>query len=115
MWIIVFSVAVCLFAILGLTFLLEGLWLYIMRPKSDPPRTQVLYLKPETAVQQLRAAIEEYRWEGGGRIGVIAAVDCGLGEEEKNSCREIAETHRYVFMDDSTLKNALEKMGCEIP
>ena len=67
------------------------------------------------AVQQLRAAIEEYRWEGGGRIGVIAAVDCGLGEEEKNSCREIADTHRYVFMDDGTLKNALEKMGCEIP
>lgn len=112
MWIVISTVIITLMTIAGITGLLQQLWLFLMRPKGDPPRMLVVFLKNDICVQQLRAAMEQLRWDGNSEVGVIAAVDCGIDEASKEICERIANEQHNVIFGTAELLRCLEEYGC---
>lgn len=86
----VIGLAVVVF-VFGLTELLRLLWLYLLRPKGDPPRVLVVFLKSGICLQQLRSAQEFADFEGGGCVGGILALDCGLTNAERQQVQQAAD------------------------
>lgn len=107
MWIIVSCSVLILIALIGLTIAIESFWLRILRPKADPPRFIIVFLKPDIALSQLRAASEELRWQGFKKYGKIIGVDCGLSKSELNILNNIYKNDKYVNIDDGTIKKGL--------
>lgn len=84
--------------VFGLTELLRMLWLYLLRPKEDPPRVLTVFLKSGICMQQLRHASEFIQWEGHRTFWGILALDCGLSEKERQAVQRYAnESSRVLF------------------
>lgn len=108
MWTVISTITIILFSIVGLTFLIEHCWLYIIRPNKDPARTIVIYLKSGIAEAQIKAALEEQNWLGLKRINNIAAIDCGLDKEEAFLCKRLLKKGKNIYIDDKEIINLLK-------
>ncbi len=83
--------AVILLAILGLTYLIEKIWLYIIRTKASPPIDIVIHLQNEIAQAQIFEIIEKIYWCGDNNINNIFALYDNISEKELLICKEISK------------------------
>ena len=93
--------------IYGITELLRRIWLYFTRPKDDPPRVMTVFLKSGIYAAQLRSAIEYLSWENENLFKCIAAVDCGLTDEEREKAKAIADQHYNIVFGKDALENLI--------
>ena len=111
MWYVFLCTVLCVISLLGLTYIFENLWLVLLRPKSDPPHTEIIYLKKEVCIQQLRSAIENLRWEGNHRINSLILVDLGISKTEKKEILKIIENKNIFFAENSFNDYLVELFG----
>lgn len=114
MWMVLAVCFVTVISIVGITELLRKFWLYIMRPKGDPKRVLLIFLKDEIGVQQLRSAIEYISWESTNSFSAVAAVDCGMDENTKKSVLKIAQSRDDVIFGNTEMYEYFLKFGTEI-
>ena len=68
-------------------------------------------LRDETAVQQLRAEMEQIRWLGKNYAKAVIAVDCGLPEEVAQDCKTIAaENSDVIYCTANALPQLMEQL-----
>ena len=114
MWTVVSVCLIVITSMVGVTEILRSVWLRLMRPKEDPPKMMVVFLKDDIAVAQLNSAMEQLTWEGLGAFNLIVGIDCGLSEHSKKEViKRVAGCPQMVFGTQSLLEN-IEKIREEI-
>ena len=108
LWTVLTACFIILVSVIGITELLRLLWLYLMRPKEDPPRMLVVVLREGIALQQLRSAVEYISWEGHRWFGSIALVDDGISAEERRQILRAAESLPMVLVGTEALIQQLQ-------
>lgn len=108
MWTVFLVCLIVITSMVGVTELLRSLWLYLMRPKEDPSRVMLVFLKEGIAVQQLRSAMEYITWEGQKSFCRIAAIDCGLSEDSRNAVIKIIARSPYMIFGTNALLEYVE-------
>lgn len=107
MWLVLSVCFVVVTSVVGITELLRKLWLSLLRPREDPARVMVVFLKNDICVQQLRSAMEYLAWEGDRQFCCVAAVDCGLSEENRRLIAAIADQNSNVVFGDRALADCI--------
>lgn len=92
------------FFVFGLTEFLRMFWLYLLRPKGDPPRVLTVFLKSGICMQQLRHASEFIKWEGFRTFWGVLALDCGLSEAERHLVQRYANESSFVLFGEQALE-----------
>ena len=82
---------VILLAILGLTYLIEKIWLSIIHSKSSPSIDIIIYLQNEIAGEQIFEIVEKIYWCGDKNINNIFALHDNMSEKELLICKEISK------------------------
>lgn len=100
---ILLSIAV-ITMLVGITELIRRLWLYIITPKDAPPKLLAVFLKDDTAIQQLRAAAEYISWEGPKTFYGVAAVDAGLSEETKKQVKKLVDSRSDMLFGKADIE-----------
>lgn len=103
LWTVITACFIVLVSVIGITELLRLLWLHLMRPKEDPPRVLVVFLREGIALQQLRSAVEYISWEGQRWFGKIALVADGLPPAERRQILRAAESLPMVLVGTEAL------------
>ena len=98
MWLVISVLVVTLTAILGITEILRRFLLYIMRPDNSPPFLLVVKLSEDTAVQQLRYALEFSSWERKGEFSTIVAITTKLSYKTNKEIEKIANGRNDVIL-----------------
>lgn len=97
MWTVFVIAAVVAVAMIGVTELLRRVWLFLLRPKDDPQRLIVVFLKKDIALQQLRSALEYISWDGGGHFCGVVAVTSDIDGKEKTDILNMASKRGDIF------------------
>lgn len=81
-------------ALWGLAILFEEVWLSFLRPKTAPPPTVIITLKPKICYQQLAFVKEKIRWQ---KCEAVFLADLSQldGDEQKN-CRRIIKEIKFM-------------------
>ncbi len=104
LWTVLTACFIIFVSVVGITELLRLVWLHWMRPKEDPPRILVVFLKEGIALQQLRSAVEYVSWEGQCFFGKIALIDDALSGKEKNQIMRAIEDLPMVLVGQEALQ-----------
>lgn len=107
LWTVLTACFIILVSVVGIAELLRLVWLYLMRPKDDPPRILVVFLKDGIALQQLRSAIEYVSWEGQNFFGKIALIDDALSSREKKQVMRAIEDLPMVLVGNEELQKEI--------
>mgnify|MGYP003297214811 CR=1 FL=1 len=106
MWTVISVCLIVIVSMVGVTEILRTIWLYLMRPKEDPPKIMVVFLKESIAIQQLNSAMEQLTWEGLRSFNLIAGIDCGLSDKTKKAViKRMASCPQMVFGTAALLDN----------
>ena len=110
MWTVISVSLIVIASMVGVTEILRTVWLWLMRPKEDPPKTMVVFLKDNIAISQLNSAMEQLTWDGLSSFNLIVGIDCGLSERcKKEVIKRVACCPQMVFGTASLLEN-VEKL-----
>lgn len=111
MWTVISVCFIVIISLVGVTELLRKFWLFLMRPKEDPPRVMVVFLKEGIAVQQLRFSAEYLSWENGKTFCAVAAVDTGLSEESRRDVEKIVNSRSDMIFGDAALIDCINSFA----
>ncbi len=103
MWMVISVCFLVLTSLIGITELLRQLWLFVLRPKEDPPRMLVVFLQSGIAVSQIRSAMEYLSWEREESISGIVAVTDRLAVSEKEEIRQVIKALPQVVLVDGNV------------
>ena len=94
MWFYISVIGFFILAIWGLTLLIEDVWLSFLKPKTAPPPTVIITLKPKICYAQLEYIKEKIRWQ---KCEAIILLDLKyLDDGEKEDCRKIIQDIRFM-------------------
>ncbi len=108
MWTVVIVSFIVIMMLVGITELMRKIWLYLMRPKGDTPRVMLIFLKDDIFAEQIQSAMEYIAWEGRRAFCSVAAIDCGLSEENKLAAKNLADRYANVIFGDADLKQCIQ-------
>ncbi len=94
-------------AMLGLAEILHFVKLYILKPKKAMISYKVVILTNDTAVENMRYAIEQYLWQAGRNGSSLIFVNSLLNKEIFFACKEIAERYDVGFYSKKELEEYL--------
>lgn len=105
--IILLSLAV-ITMLVGITELIRRFWLYIITPKDAPKQMLMVFLKGDTAIQQLRAASEYISWEGPNTFYGIAAIDLGLSDDTKKQVKKLVNSRSDMIFGKEDIEQFIK-------
>ena len=91
-------------AMLGLAEILHILKLHILKPQKPMISYKVIILTDDTAVENMRYAIEQYLWQPGNNNGNLVFVNSLLNKENFTVCKELAERYSIGFYSKKELE-----------
>lgn len=103
MWTVTAVCLVVITSVFGITELLRRFWLFLMRPKDDPPKGMLIFLKDDICFEQLHSATEYLAWEGKKQFFFISAIDCGLSEKNKKAVANLVNKSPDIIFGDKAL------------
>lgn len=96
MWTVISVCFIIITSIYGITEILRELWLWIVRPKDNPPGYTVVVLKNNIFKEQLRLYEERLAWESSKNFSGIIAVTSYLNEENLESAIKIINDRHNI-------------------
>ena len=94
-------------AMLGLSEILHILKLYILKPKKAMISYKIVILTNDTAVENMRYAIEQYLWQAERNGFNLIFVNSLLDKENFLACKEIAKRYEVGFYSKKELEEYL--------
>ena len=99
MWTVISVCFVIVTSIYGIAEILRELWLWLSRPKDDPPGFTVVILKDGIFKEQLYFYEEYLAWESRKRFSGIIAVTSYLNEENLKIATEIINSKHNIMTE----------------
>ena len=94
-------------AVIGLCELIHATRLTFLSPKIKKKSISVIWLKPDSAMEQIGFAAEQLCWQGNDYADYTLAVTDLLTEEELDGCRPTANGRNIIFCKASNLEGLL--------
>ena len=100
-------VILSVFAILGITEFIHNLALRVFSVEGDNNTARLIVLKEETAIEQMKFALFEYKWYGAANIGKIIAVYDNLSFETLEIIKDFARNEDIILVPTEYVKNVI--------
>ena len=92
-------------SIIGLTLIIENLWLYFLHAKNSPKNDLIIHLEQQTAKIQLFEISEVLKWKGENRINKIYITNVNIPHDEYLSLKNEFQNNKFVFIENMEIKN----------
>lgn len=103
MWTVISICLIILTSVLGITQMLKSLWLWLIRPREDPSRVLLIFLRDDICIEQMKSALEYISWESNRTICCVAAVDSCLSDENKKKVAEFANGSSMIVVGQEAI------------
>lgn len=105
MFAIILMYIIILFSIIGLTFCIENIWLFILHPKSSPKRSIIIELEKNIAKLQIIEIAEELKWKGENKINKIYITNNNIDPDTFLSLKNEFENDKIIFVKNLEINN----------
>ena len=103
----ILMVILSVFAILGITEFIHNLVFRVFSVEGDNNTASLVVLKEETAIEQMKLALFEYKWYGVSRTGKIIAVYDNLSFETLEIIKDFTRENDVILVPVEYVKNAI--------
>lgn len=100
-------VILSVFAILGITEFIHNLAFRMFSVDGSNNTASLIVLKEETAIDQMKLALFEYKWYGTSRVGKIIAVYDNLSFETLEIIKDFAREKDIILVPTEYVKNVI--------
>lgn len=95
-------------AMLGLAEILHISKLQILKPSKQMIAYKIVILTEETAIENMRYAIEQYLWQSGGNNGSLIFINSLLSNDTFDQCKTMAGKYGLGFYSKQEIKDYLD-------
>ncbi|MBR4073569.1 MAG: hypothetical protein IKK24_06470 [Clostridia bacterium] len=100
-----------IFAIIGLCEFIHTVKLMFLASRKKCKTVSVVWLKSNSAVEQISFVSEQLCWLGGDFAEYVIAVTDEIDKDELDNCRSFAEGRSIIFCAESALTGLLCRLS----
>lgn len=100
-----------IFAALGICEFMHDIRTCLLSKNIGADKFLVVVLKPESALDQLKNAYEQYYWNGRRIADYIIAMDSEISESEKEMCREYSKGKDIVLSPENMTEHIIRELS----
>ena len=108
----VLFLVVFLLSVIGLSELIHGVWIALIKPKTKQKKILLCVLCGDLADLQLKSAYEEMIWHGRSYADELIGVELTVDEQVLKRCKEFAECKDIKIIKKNELNGVLDGEQC---